>query len=187
MSKRILTGLAAGIIALLLPSASGATPSQLYGKSIVISTSQTRTFRPVGGGETRTRNSSQEWIVYVSSAGRTFVRSNRAVSVPNHRHSDSKTIDTAPGEGPIGVSTSSSVRFSGSTMIMQMQYGSGGTQITVTFDGGFTGCTASVANGREGNKHMVIRSRFDGSNNEILDMSTSVNGCSVRAGNGFGG
>jgi hypothetical protein len=168
----------------VVPAVAQAAPQQLYGKSVIITTSESRTSRPVGGGPTVDNTASNKLSVYVSEAGRAFVRSDRTL---NRGHgSESKAIDTGPGGGAVGVAVAGNVQFSGNTMIVNMQMASGARRITATFDSSFSGCTGSIINGREGGKSMVIRSRYTGENREVLAIQSSVTGCSVQAGNVFG-
>jgi hypothetical protein len=170
---------------IMLPAAANAAPKQLYGKTVVISTTENRTHHAAGGGNPVGITASSVLSVYISAAGRPFVRSDRTIGVG--RRVRSKAIDTAPDSGTIGVSTASNVQFAGSTMIVNMQFNSGGRRITATFDGSFTSCTATAINGREGNKPMMIRSRYSGQLNEVESIQTTVNGCSIREGNAFAG
>ena len=141
--------------------------------------------RPVSGGQTSTSTAQMQLSVYVSDVGRPFVRSHRTLTTQK-RGTESKDIDTAPG-GSIGVSTASNVQFSGNAMTMTMAMDSGARRITVSFDGAFASCSANVINAKEGGRSMVIRSRYTGQNREVLSTNMSVNGCSVRSGNVFGG
>jgi hypothetical protein len=163
----------------------GAAPQALYGKSVVVSFSESRVSRPVSGGPESTSQASGQFSVYISTAGRPFVRSNRTLTT-GRRGAESKAIDTGPGGGPIGVSVASGIQFSGNSMTITNQMGSGARRITVTFDGG-SSCSATVLNAREGGKNMVIKSRYTGQNREVLSSQFSVTGCSVRDGNVFGG
>src|SRR5262249_31121854 len=129
-----------------------------------------------------TSNASGSFSVYISSTGRPFVRSSRTL-VRGKGGAESKDIDTGPGGGAIGVAVASGIQFSGNTMTITNQMGSGARRITVSFDG--SGCSATVINAREGGKSMVIRSRYTGQNREVLSSNFSVTGCSVRDGNVF--
>ena len=93
---------AALLVLAVTTSGALAAPSQLYGKTVVISTSETRTSRPVGGGATKDATASNTLSVYISSNGRAFVRSDRTLN--NRRGSQSKAMDTGPEGGAIGVS-----------------------------------------------------------------------------------
>ncbi len=176
--------------ALVLPMAGAkAAPSALYGKSVVIATSGTRTFRAVGGGPEKTINSNSRLSVYVSSAGRAFVRSDRSIvrqGGGRNKSAMSKAVDTAPGES-LHETGNGSANFNGKTMTVTFPFVSGARQITVQFDESFSSCTATVMNGREGGKNMVIRSRYSGQANEVLSEQLSVNSCAVQSGNVFGG
>jgi hypothetical protein len=179
------TGILLVLCGLTLPAVAEAAPSQLYGKSVVVSISETRASRPVTGGPVTSSSSSAQFSVYVSEAGRSFVRSDRTLTT-GRRGTEQKAIDSAPGS-KIGVSVSSGVQFSGNTMILTMRMISGARRITVTFDGGFTSCSATVLNAREGGKPMVIKNRFTGVEREVTDIQASVTGCSVKTGNVFAG
>jgi hypothetical protein len=175
-----------GVLLTLPQVAEAAPPAQLHGKSVVISMSEVRVSRPVGGGQTSSSTAQMQFSVYVSDAGRPFVRSHRTLTT-GKRGTESKDIDTAPGGGSIGVSTASGVQFSGNAMTVTMAMNSGARRITVSFDGAFSSCSASVINAKEGGRSMVIRSRYTGQNREVLSTNMSVNGCSIRSGNVFAG
>jgi hypothetical protein len=164
--------------------AAGAAPQQLLGKSVIISYSEMRLSRPVGGGPESTSTATGQFSFYISTAGRPFVRADRTLTT-RRRGVESKAIDTGPGGGPIGMAVASGVQFSGNSMIVTNQMKSGARRITVSFDG--SGCSATVVNAREGGKSMVIKSRYTGKNREVLSSNFSVTGCSVRDGNVFGG
>jgi hypothetical protein len=151
---------------------------------VVISMSETRASRPVSGGPTTNSSASMQFSVYISTTGRPFVRSKRALTT-GRRGTETKNIDTAPG-GNIGVSTASNVSFSGNSMVAIMAMTSGARRITVNFDGG-SSCSATVQNAKEGGKNMVIRSRYTGVQREVISSQITVNSCSVRSGNVFGG
>jgi hypothetical protein len=168
------------------PAVAKAAPQQLYGKSVIITMSESRTSRPVGGGPATDATASSKMSVYISEAGRTFVRSDRTLYRGGRRGAESKAIDTGPGGGAVGVAVAGNVQFSGNTMTVNMQMASGARRVTATFDSSFSGCTGSVINGREGGKAMVIKNRYTGENREVLAIQSSVSGCSVQAGNVFG-
>jgi hypothetical protein len=165
-------------------AAQAAAPAALHGKSVVISMSETRTSRRVSGGPTTNSSASMKFSVYISTAGRPFVRSKRVLTT-RKRGTETKAIDAAPG-GNIGVSTASNVSFSGNSMVVIMAMTSGARRITVNFNGG-SSCSATVVHGKEGGKNMVIRSRYTGVQREVLSSEIAVNSCSVTNGNVFGG
>ena len=172
------------ILALAM-TASGAfaAPTQLYGKTIVITTSESRTSRLVSGGAAHDSTASGTLSIYVSTAGRIFVRSDRTVN--RRSGSESKAMDTGPGGGSIGASAASNVQFSGNTMVVSQQMTRGARRLTATFDGSFGSCNGTIINGREGGKPMIIRDRYTGENREVLSIHSSVTGCSVQSGNAF--
>jgi hypothetical protein len=163
-------------------------PAAVRGKSVVVTVSEQRTSHPASGGPTTAATATNTFSVYISSAGRPFVRSGRTLSSGggSNAKTQDKAIDTAPGGGTIGVSVASNVQFSGNSMIINMAFASGARRVAVTFDGS-SGCTGSVINGKSSGQAMVIHDRFHGYDRVIDSMESSVTGCSVRDGNVFGG
>ena len=165
--------------------ARAAAPSALLGKSVVLSISESRLSRPVAGGPATNSSAQTQLSVYVSSAGRPFVRSNRTLTT-GRRGAETKAIDTAPG-GNIGVSTASNVSFSGNAMTVTLAMTSGARRIMVNFDASYSTCSASAITAREGGKNLVIRNRYTGENREVLSTQFSVNSCGIKSGNVFSG
>ena len=86
---------------LTLPQlAEAAAPAQLHGKSVVISMSEVRVSRPVGGGQTSTSTAQMQFSVYVSDAGRPFVRSHRTLTTGNAARSP-RTSTPHPAAGQL--------------------------------------------------------------------------------------
>jgi hypothetical protein len=150
---------------LALPMASSvalAAPSQLYGKSVIVSWQEDRQQTTAGDAQLRSISASAELSVYISEAGRPFSRV--SMSVTNRRgRTRSGNRDAVQGEG-----SARSFGFHGNTMSASMPRGSAGAmQISVTFDSGFQSCSARVMTGRAGGsqftrvKSMVISGEVD--------------------------
>ena len=139
----------------------------------------------MGGGPAGSITASGTMSIYISDAGRTFIRSDRTVYRGGRRGAERKAIDTRPGNGAVGVAVAGNVEFSGNTMTVNMQMASGARRVTATFDNSFSSCTGTIINGREGGKSMVIRNRYTGENREILAIQSTVTGCSIQSGNVF--
>lgn len=101
-------------VATLGPAAAFAAPAQLYGKSVVVTWSETREHKGAAQGSTVSRHG--EFSAYVSSAGRVFNRLTYSGLVGAPRHYprfQSGSSDRVNGEGS---GQARSVAFSGHTM-----------------------------------------------------------------------
>lgn len=186
LTKLTLLGLALTLAATSQQAAEAAPPSAMYGKSVVVTTNETTVSRPVDGGAEAAASARNVLSVYFSGTGRLFVRSRRTLT-SNKLGTVTKDIDTEPDGGPIGVSTASDVQFTDNVMTINLTMTAGMRRITITFDGSHATCMAAVTNEKDGDKPMVIRSRYTGQNREILSIQTSVENCAVKAGNVFAG
>jgi hypothetical protein len=166
-----LCGLAALLLSIGDTWAAGA-PAQLYNKAIRVSFTVSVDARaPDGSRSTHPR--SVDRVIYVSTKGRVFVRSSRRVG----RYSS----ETERGPAV----TSSAFRFSGNRMIGTMPFISGAGQLTVTFNSGFTGCTADAVIGHETGKSFTFKG-LNGKTYTALGRPTiSQHACSVSDGNPF--
>jgi biopolymer transport protein ExbD len=170
----------------LAKAAEAAAPSVIYGKSVVVTTNEIRVSRPVGGGPEGATSAHNVLSIYISAMGRLFVRSHRTLT-SNELGTVTKDIDTEPDGGPIGVSTSSDVQFTDTSMTINLTMSAGTRRITIIFDSPHATCTATVINEKEGDKPMVIRSRYTGEDLEILSIQTTVESCAIKTGNVFAG
>ena len=175
--------LASGVMAGAFISGSNpalAAPSQLYGKSVVVSWTEERAQRVGSGGELRNVIRNAQFSVYVSSTGKAFSRMSYAFSGRGGLKTGKK--DAVSGESKRQIS------FAGNSLVMTSGHGSGGARnIRITFDGGFQGCSAQVVSGREAGVSAVrAKSMVTGEDIEIVSIKTSAASCSVRDGNIFG-
>ena len=157
-------------LVLLAAPAFGAPPSQLLNKTITISFTATGVARLPQGGQ-RGFSTQVTHIIYVSDAGRLFLRyraSNRRGSMGG---------DVAPGEGR------GSFSFQGNRLVGVLPFATGARQLTVTFNPGFSSCTASVIEGHSGG--VIQRRAPDGRVYEITGGTTSSVSCSIQSGNAF--
>src|SRR5262249_57635823 len=84
-----------GLSALPMSGIADAAPAQLYGKSVVVSVSETRASRPVTGGPVTSSSASSQFSVYISEAGRPFVPSDPTLTT-GPRDTEHKPLDTPP-------------------------------------------------------------------------------------------
>ena len=172
-------GLIAAIALFLLAGANVAQagpPSQLLGKSVVIDWTDTRSQRDGDNPEYHTVNGSHTLSVYISTAGRTFIRQ------VNRTRAGSGARDQAPGQNG-----SRTAVFEGQTMTVFGQTRGGAQRTVVHFEGGFTGCSATTGLGFQSGQTSVSISPITGRRVEMRSLTVTGTSCSVRNGNVFGG
>lgn len=168
--------------AMLMASAVHAAPSQLYGKSVVVSWTEERQQRVNGETEIRNVGRNGTFSVYLSSAGKPFSRMSYAFS-GNRGGLKSGKRDAVGGEG----GSARSVSFSGNTLTMSRAFNGGARNVLVTFDGGFQSCSAQVLTGKEsGASTIKWTSMVTGKAIEVLSVKTGAASCRVQDGNVFG-
>jgi hypothetical protein len=165
--------------ALLLASSVAAyaqAPHPLFNKTVQVSWTA-NPVETIADGQTITPHVTVNWTIFVSSAGRLFVRGARYVG---RRGGYS---DNAPGATTNKLGEATGVRFVGKRMIGNVAYTFGALNFIVTFDRAFSGCSVHVMYGREGGK--MARRGVDGVMRQIGSVTTSGESCSIREGNAF--
>lgn len=115
-------------------------------------------------------------VVYVSSAGRTFLRK----EVRGRKAS--RGADVGPGEGGSKVS----VRLEGNRLVGAETFVCGARQYIATFDSGFSSCTLSVIDAKGGGAK-IQRKGPNGAMVVIDSVSSGSPSCSIQSGNAFAG
>jgi len=155
-------------------SACASAPAGLLNKSISVSYTTTIPGKkadgsPVTGSRVAVRT------VYISSAGRIFAR------VFRRDGSASQTREAGPSE------SGNTLRFVGDKLVGVMQFTSGASQMTISFDAGGQSCSAAIVAGRDSGRPIRWKA-VDGTMNEATGPVTFSNiSCSISAGNAFGG
>lgn len=172
------------MIAVLAMGTSGAraAPSQLYGKSVIVSWQEDRMQTTAMSSQPTAISASAELSVYVSEVGRPFSRVSMAVTNRRGR-TKSGNRDTVQGDG-----SARSFGFHGNTMSASMPRGNAGAlQVLVTFDGSFQSCSAHVISGKAGGAgYSRVRSMVTGGEVDMYSIKTSGESCRVQTGNVFG-
>ena len=163
-------------------SAAFAAPSQLYGKSVVVSWTENRMQTTDRSATPVSKTASGQLSVYVSDKGRAFSRVSMAVE-RGRRGTASGQRDAVQGEA-----SARNVGFSGNSMTVTAPRGSAGAMmIRVTFDAGFQGCSARVISGKSGGAAFTrIHSMVTGGSYDFYSVQTSGESCSIQGGNVFG-
>src|SRR5262245_43263030 len=162
-------------------SAAGA-PAALQGKSVIVTWSEARTQRAVGEPGMRSVTVTAQLSAYVSTAGRVFARMFRTAA--GTRLSRSGSREAAPGGSLTGGAGRTS--FQGQQLIIDSRYESGARRIAVTFNAGFTTCSASIIQGKESGRPMVMTSTITGRRLEVQSIQVMSSNCRIQDGNVFG-
>jgi hypothetical protein len=170
--------IAATLTTLLVGSASAAgVPAGAMNKTIAVSFTASGTGR-TPDGTTRPFATSVNRMVYVSSAGRLFMRHTATANTKGRptRGGDFDPSDPREGRG--------SFSFQGDKLVGVIPYAGGARQVSVTFDAGFSSCTASVIEGNAGSGSFK-RKGPDGIVREISNATASAPSCTIQSGNAF--
>ncbi|MEW6767803.1 MAG: hypothetical protein AB1342_07210 [Pseudomonadota bacterium] len=155
------------------PVKAGGAPVQLHNKTIVLYWGQTFTWRRTYDGVTGSGQSNVERQIYISNAGRPFIRT-KSSSGKNARARDA---------GP--EKQSGRFSFDGNTMTNFM-----GTEgllwhIVVTFDPSFASCSAKISIVRENG--VAKGTGMQGEQLEYQSAAVGSTSCSMKDGNAFAG
>jgi hypothetical protein len=150
-------------------SAHAAAPKQLYNKTVTITWGESGTYTRVSDGRSASPIGQFQAIVYISSAGRAFVR----VS------SKAGTFGGTREHGP--EQNSNNVQFDGNNLVLIGVSLGVARRILTSFDASFASCTTSVTIGKIGPNATIVG--FDGAVYKVISMQPGASGCSIRDGN----
>jgi len=171
--------IAATLTTLLVgPASAAGVPAAAMNKTITISFTASGTGKTPDGA-THPFTTSVTRMVYVSSAGRLFMRHTATANTKGRATRGGDFDPAAQGEGKGG-----SFSFQGDKLVGVLPYSGGARQISATFDASFSSCTATVIEGNAGSGSFK-RKGPDGIVREISNASTSGVTCSVQSGNSF--
>jgi hypothetical protein len=157
-----------------------AAPPQLLNKTIQFSWSAEIVQRGPDGRVVRPRIDASR-TVYVSSAGRLFMRASRE----NQKGRLKKAADLGPEATTTKGGEARGLRFVGNNLVGNVAFAQGAGQATISFDPSFSSCSLNIIYGREGGR--MRRRGLDGNMYEIESITATSQSCSVRAGNPFAG
>lgn len=157
-----------------------AAPPQLLNKTVQLSWSTEVVQRGPDGRVVRPRIDANRTI-YVSSAGRLFLRASRE----NRRLRLKKGGDLGPEATANKGGEARGMRVAGNTIVGTVAFPQGAAQVTISFDPSFSSCSLRILYGRE--KGRMRRRGLDGKIYDIESLGVTSQSCSVRAGNPFAG
>ena len=155
-----------------------AAPAQLLNKTVVVSWSRDVTEKGADGHVINIRrNDTRE--IYVSTAGRLFVRIYAQVNRTQRRR------DLAPGDDstPAGPQDA---HFEGKRLLLTSGHQSGASRLAIDFDPGFTSCAPTFTYGKEGGAPIVWKG-VDGATYEVISNTVISSSCEIKDGNLFAG
>jgi hypothetical protein len=147
----------------------GTAPKQLYNKSIDIYWGENTSNKRVADGVVVNSAGRLQRIVYISSAGRPFIRASGGNNQASH------SFEIGPDVAKTGTD------FRGNQLVLTGHTMAVARQITVAFDASFSSCTASVRAGTNGAHPKWIG--FDDKPYEMLSISVGSASCSIKDGN----
>ena len=160
-----------------------AAPQGLYGKSVTVSWTETRSQRDAGQAAFRPVSLPFTYTVYVSSEGRPF---KRLTSVSASRRATG-SLDRVGMAGQRADGSAGAMQFVGNTIVASTSSSGGyGRRIEINLDGGFGSCSAKVISGKTpGKKVAAVKSVATGNMVEFESISAGPASCSIQAGNAF--
>jgi hypothetical protein len=177
-------------IALLAVVPAVAAPSELYGKSVVVSWSANRVESARGSSEKRQLSLSQSLSVYVSSTGRLFIRreaTGRFVDgMRGGRGGAHGSNEQVGGEGRTAGGLAQQAHFAGRSLVFSQAFQSGALQVAVEFDASYGGCSARVTHGRASGQSTTAFRTLTGRDVVVYSMDVSNVSCRIVNGNVFG-
>jgi hypothetical protein len=165
---------------LIYARAAESAPSELYGKTVILSWSEHRV-QKTQAGDIKKGTTSSQFRVYISTAGRlfsTFERRNAATGRSNKSDQgpDGGTTVSGVGQG------SRSTRFEGGQLLSENAMRSGARRIQAAFDSNYRNCTLQVLYGKQAGAPLYHRA-MDGRMYTIISTEVISPTCSISDGN----
>ena len=161
----------------------GSAPKELYGKSIIVTWTESRSGKSASEQIMRNLGMSGRLSIYISTAGRPFVRVRQVGIGSGSRYKGSFTstgtsmFETAPGQS----AARDHVDFEGRRIVVHREFKSGARQIAIDLEG--AGCKANIVIGKQVGRSTLQAGRgvFEASSIQAGNAS-----CSIQDGNVFG-
>lgn len=154
-----------------------AAPPEVLNKTVTSTYSVTIPARGEDGREYPDATRQGGRIIYISSAGRLFVRATRRDS--SRGGSASAVYMLAPGD------TYNTFRFEGSKLVGTLKMISGAAQLTISFGAGGTSCQTELIVGREGGKPLRWKGASGLTFEQTGPVKVSNQACRIENGNVF--
>lgn len=173
--------LSATLCLALAGTAEASAPPQLRNKNITVA-STLKFVQRAPDGRIATPELESTYVIYVSGAGRSFIRGTRRID--NRYFSGSKSADLAPGQKDRDSGETREMQFEGGKLVGTAAFTSGAARMVVSFDPGYSRCTASIVFGKAGGAPIRLRG-LDGVLYEVQSVAVTSQTCTIRDGNPF--
>lgn len=150
-----------------------AAPPQLFNKTIELHWDEKFVAKRISDGASSSGIGKQSRTIYISSAGRAFVKSSGM----------SGRVGGYKESGP--EDSKGNVSFSGAGLSLVSLHQDLARRVAVSFDPSFSSCTATLTVGKASANARVPG--YDGAGYEVISISGGAVSCSVKQGNSFGG
>jgi hypothetical protein len=165
------------LVAICASSAMGAVaPETMRNKSFTVSWTEQHN-QSVNGGEFRDYSVPYQFTMYVSSAGRGFVR----INIGSGRGSGSH--EGVGGGGKSFSGGEHGITFTGSGFVQTSTSGESARRISVDVTG--SGCSATITVGKMPGAEVAKFTRTDGRHYEIRSLQAGAASCQMQEGNTF--
>lgn len=181
MAHRTLAVIAIASGLLVSSAVAGPAPKQLYNKSVKVHWVES-VLQRASDGSSRNPQINSTRTIYVSSAGRLFVKGTRSIN--NRLYQGTKNTARGPDGGGSGQGGFS---FEGSQLTGTAVFDGGARRLTVSFDPNFSSCSATVVYGKSGSANQKWQSLDGATTYEVISISVGAVGCSVSEGNAVAG
>jgi hypothetical protein len=162
-------------------AAFAAAPPQLRNKNVTVNVGL-QILQRMADGRTVAPQVQVQYVIYVSKAGRAFVRGTRSINLPSF--SAARKQEVAPGQNPSGDAETREMRFESGKLVGSWAFISGAARAVVSFDSTYANCNANVVFGKAGGAPIKWRG-FDGQQLEVQSVNVTSQTCTVRDGNPF--
>lgn len=173
--------LLAPLFVLVSGAAFAAAPPQLRNKNITVDTAL-QVMGRTADGRTVSPQIQTQHVIYVSSAGRAFVRATRRVN--ERAFAAGRTTEVEPGKSASGDAETRELRFENGKLVGSFAFVSGAARAVVSFDAAYSTCNASVTFGRAGGAP-IKWTGLDGVVYEVQQVGVARQTCTLREGNPF--
>lgn len=122
------------------------------------------------------------YTVYVSSAGRSFIRQSRSINNPYF--SAARTTEAGPGQSQSGNAETREMQFSGGKLIGNAAFISGAARMQIGFDPNYTRCDVNIQFGKAGGAAIKWKG-LDGVLYTVESVTPTGLTCTIQDGNAF--
>jgi hypothetical protein len=150
----------------------GSSPKELYGKSITVAWSESITGKFTNDQAVRNIGRAEQMNIYVSTAGRPFVRlTGTGIGGLSYHSQMSRTRSQSSESGPEQSDAKDRVDFQGRTIVAYREFESGARRISIDVEGADAACKAAVLIARQAGSNVVTREALEAATKRLQHKS----------------